>query len=243
MAEQKKTSGFKPTLQKAKAKFFKTYYSNPAKDLKIIAVTGTSGRDITANYLQSIIKAKDNKVGLVIDPKTTSELYRKLFKIWKTGTDYVVVSIESSALANHLFYGMPIHVNVITDNISEDAKDILFNTTPDFSIINRDDENYETYANYPGKTATLSYGRHHGADLKVVPGKLYKHGAEATLVFNGERFEVATYLTDENVALYMAAAATAAFALDFNSDQIVDGIADYEPETEQPKQEEEKPVL
>ena len=90
MAEQKKTSGFKPTLQKAKAKFFKTYYSNPAKDLKIIAVTGTSGRDITANYLQSIIKAKDEKVGLVIDPKTTSELYRKLFKIWKTGTDYVI---------------------------------------------------------------------------------------------------------------------------------------------------------
>ena len=244
MAEQKKTSGFKPTLQKAKAKFFKTYYSNPAKDLKIIAVTGTSGRDITANYLQSIIKARDEKVGLVIDPKTTSELYRKLFKIWKTGTDYVVVSIDSAALANHLFYGMPIYANVITDNISDDAKSILFNTTPDFSIINRDNENYETYAAYPGKTATLSYGHHHNADLKVVPGKLYKHGAEATLVFNGERFEVATYLTNDQVAFYMAAAATTAFALDFNSEQIVDGIADYEPDAE-PKQEEkeDKPVL
>ena len=245
MAEQKKTSGFKPTLQKAKAKFFKTYYSNPAKDLKIIAVTGTSGRDITANYLQNIIKARDEKVGLVIDPKTTSELYRKLFKIWKTGTDYVIVSIDSAALANHLFYGMPIHVNVITDNISEDAKDILFNTTPDYSIINRDDENYDTYAAYPGKTATLSYGHHHSADLKVIPGKLYKHGAEATIVHGSERFEVATYLTDDQVAFYMAAAALAAFALDFNSDQIVDGIADYEPDApkEEPKQEEEKPVL
>ena len=43
---------------------------------------------------------------------------------------------------------------------------------------------------------------------------------------------------------YMAAAATTAFALDFNSEQIVDGIADYEPDAE-PKQEEkeDKPVL
>ena len=89
----------------------------------------------------------------------------------------------------------------------------------------------------------MSYGHHHNADLKVIPGKLYKHGAEATLVFNGERFEVATYLTDSQVAFYMAAAATAAFALDFNSDQIVDGIADYEPAAERPKQEEDKPIL
>jgi UDP-N-acetylmuramyl tripeptide synthase len=29
--------------------------------------------------------------------------------------------------------------------------------------------------------------------------------------------------------MYMAAAATAAFALGFSSDAIVDGIADYEP--------------
>ncbi|MBP5634217.1 hypothetical protein J6X09_00775 [Candidatus Saccharibacteria bacterium] len=244
MAEQKKKSGFKPTLQKAKAKFFKTYYSNPAKDLKIIAVTGTSGRDITAHFLQEIIKSKDNRVGLIIDPKSTSDLYRRLFKIWKTGTDYVVISVESSALANHICYGMPIHAAVITDNISADAHDILFNTTPDFSIINRDDPNFGLFAEYPSKTATLSYGRDYNSDLKVLPGKIYKHGAEANFNFNGERFEAATYVADEKAAFYMAAAATTALALGFDTDHIVDGIADYEPE--QPKEEtkeEEKPVL
>lgn len=231
MAEQKK-SGIKPKLQKAKAKLFRTYYSNPAKDLKIIAVTGTNGRDITANYLQSIIKSRDDRVGLIIDPKSTSDLYRRLFKIWKTGTDYAVISIDSDALAKHFFYGMPIHVLVITDNISDDARDILFNTTPDYSIINRDDANYDLYAGYPSKTATLSYGRGHDADLKVAPGKLYKHGAEAALSFNNHRFDVATYLTDNDVAFYMGAAATAAFALDFTEDHIIDGIADYEPKEE-----------
>ncbi len=238
MADKQKKSGLKPKLQKAKAKFFKTYYSNPAKDLKIIAITGTNGRDVTAHFVQEIIKQRDARVGLIVDPKSTSDLYKQLFKIWKTGTDYAVVSADSHALANHLFYGMPIHAAVITDDISEsdvagaessDAKAILFNTKPDFSILNRDDANYNVFVEYPSKTATYSYGRDRSADLKVTPGKIYKQGTEATLLYNSERFEVATYVTDQNAYLYMAAAATVAFALGFNSDAIVDGIANYEP--------------
>lgn len=233
MAEQQKKSGLKPKLQKAKAKFFKTYYSNPAKDLKIIAITGTNGRDITAHFMQEIIKNRDKLAGLIVDPKSTSDLYKQLYKIWKTGTDYAVVSVSSSALANHLFYGMPIHTAIITDDINEDgsddAKAILFNTKPDFSILNYDNPSYQTFAEYPSKTATLSYGNDRAADLKVTPGKLYKQGAEATLTYNSERFEVATYVADEKSYLYMAAAATAAFALGFDSDTIVDGIANYEP--------------
>ncbi len=234
MADKQKKSGLKPKLQKAKAKFYKTYYSNPAKDVKIIVVTGTIGRDITANFIREIIKTRDSRAGLIIDPKTTSDLYRQLYKIWKTGTDYVVVTANSHTIANHLFYGMPIHAVVIADDLgpdSDDAKAILFNIKPDFSIISRDSTDYQTYAEFPNKTATISYGRNHNADLKVTPGKIYRQGSEASLAFNTERFEVATYVTDPSSYLYMAAAAATAFALDFRSDAIVDGIANYEPKT------------
>ena len=54
-------------------------------------------------------------------------------------------------------------------------------------------------------------------------------GAEATLTYNSERFEVATYVTDPAASLYMGAAAMTAFALGFKSEEIVDGIANYEP--------------
>lgn len=252
MADKQKKSGLKPKLQKAKAKFFKTYYSNPAKDLKIIAITGTNGRDVTAHFVQEIIKQRDGRVGLIIDPQSTSDLYKQLFKIWKTGTDYAVVSTDSHALANHLFYGMPIHAAVITDDIndgvingatSEDAKAILFNTLPDYSILNRDDSNYRVFVEYPSKTATFSYGRDRASDLKVTPGKIYKQGAEATLTYNSERFDVATYITDPNAYLYMAAAAAVAFALGFNSDAIVDGIANYEPKASEPAKETNEPIL
>ena len=237
MADKQKKSGLKPKLQKAKAKFFKTYYSNPAKDLKIVVTTGTNGRDITAHYLQEILKGRDKRTGLVISPKSTSDLYKQLFKIWKTGADFAVVSADSHALANHLFYGMPIYVAVITDDVtnnaidsqSDDERAILFNAKPDFSILNRDDSNYHIFVEYPSKTATFSYGNDRSADLKVTPGKIYKMGAEATLTYNSERFEVATYITDQNASLYMGAAAMTAFALGFKSEDIVDGIANYEP--------------
>lgn len=243
MAEKKK-SGIKPKLQKAKAKFFATYYSDPAKDIKIIAVTGDKGRDITAHFLQNILKNRDAKTGLIIDPKSTSDLYKQLYKIWRTGADHAVISIDSNGLANHFFYGLPIHIAIITDNTEpktpssilpstnpEEAKAILFNTQPYFSILNRDDANYDLFAKYPTKTATFTYGHSADADLCINRFKLYPTAIEANVTYSGQKFDLASYATGEEATHYMAAAALAGFALDFDRDTIVDGIADYEPNT------------
>lgn len=241
MQKQGNNSSFKPKIQKLKAKFFKTYYSNPAKDLKIIAVTGEKGRDITAHYIQEILKTRDSQTGLVIDPLGTSSLYKQLFKIWKTGAGHAVVSVTSDALANHLFYGLPIFAAVITDNLAPDsdsaliheeetnAKAILFNKEPFYSIINRDDINYSFFAKYPAKTATLSYGTDRDADLRITRSKLYKLGTEANFNYKADKFDVATFVANEDAVGYMAAAALTAFACGYNPDAIVDGIANYEP--------------
>ena len=237
-----KKSSIKPKIQKVKAKFFKTYYSNPAKDLRIIAVTGTTGRDITAHFLHEIIKSRDAKTGLIIDPKSTSDLYKQLYDVWRSGTDHVVISVTSSALANHFFYGLPIFAAVITDSINSqnsvmnttedadpEAKAILFNKEPFYSILNRDDPNYELFAKYPAKTAVLSYGTSKEADLQITRTKLYRLGTEASFNFKGEKFDAATYVPGEASADYMAAAALTAFAIGLNSEIITDGIAEYEP--------------
>lgn len=242
MAKNEKKSGIKPKLQKAKARFLATYYSNPAKDTKIIAVTGDTGRDITAHFLQNILRHRDAKTGLIINPKSTSDLYKQLYKIWRTGADHAVVSIDSAGLANHLFYGLPIYIAVLTDNTEpktpatilpttapEDAKAILFNTQPSFSILNRDDANYDLFAKYPSKTAAFTYGHSADADLCINRFKLYKTAVEANVTYSGQKFDLASYATGEEATHYMAAAALAGFALDFDKDTIVDSIADYEP--------------
>ena len=241
MADPKKKSGIKPKIQKAKAKFFATYYSDPAKDIKIIAVTGDNGRDVTAHYLHNILLTRDEKTGLIIDPKSTSDLYKQLYKIWRTGADHAVISVDSTGLANHLFYGLPIFVAIMT-NTSEprtvasvitvpghEAQAILFNTQPSFSVLNRDDPNYDLFAQYPAKTAVLTYGHDSLCDLTINRSKLYKQGTEANITYSGTKFDIATYVTGEQAVHYMAAATLAALALDFPKESIVDGIADYEP--------------
>ena len=245
MAKATKKSGQQPNaLQKAKARFLATYYNNPARDLKIIAVAGNAGRDITAHYIQSILKHKDELTGLIIDPKSTSALYKQLFATWKSGADYVVVSTTTANLANHLFYGLPIHVAVLTDNIEDsqlqgaiidttandlESKSILFNTKPDYTIINRDESSYETFAQYPTTTATRSYGRDRDSDLRINRSKLYKVGTEANFTHGNDNFDVATYVTSQSAVFYMAAATLTALSLGLSTNQIIDGIADYEP--------------
>ena len=242
MEEQKKKSGLKPKLQRAKAKFLASYYSNPAKDLRIIAITGNSGRDVTAHFLKEIIKFQDDKVDVIIDPATTSDLYKQLSRIWKTGANNVVISITSQGLANHLFYQLPIYETINTDveplppvasimtptTVESDARDILFNTQPNFNIISRDHPEFDTLSNYPVKTATFSYGHDRNADLSINRFKLYKKGTEANLRYGNENFDVATYETGEESVNYMAAAALGALALGANFDEITDGIANFE---------------
>jgi UDP-N-acetylmuramoyl-L-alanyl-D-glutamate--2,6-diaminopimelate ligase len=234
MAKQAKKSSLKPKIQKVKAKFFATYYSNPAKDLKVIAVTGKNGRATTAHFIQEIVKSRDPKVGLIIDPKSTSDLYKQLFKVWRSGTDHVIITAPSQAIANHLFYQLPFFAIVVTNTTTtavqdEEIKSILFNKEPYFAILNHDDPNYALFSSFPAKSATLSYGRQNEADLRINRSKLYKMGTEANLAFQNEKFDVATYLTGEENVDYMAAAALTAMAIGLDSDAIVDGIANYEP--------------
>lgn len=234
MAKQAKKSSLKPKIQKVKAKFFATYYSNPAKDLKVIAVTGEQGRATTGHYIQEIIKARDPKVGLIVDPESTSSLYKQLFKVWRSGTDHVVITAPSQAIANHLFYQLPFFAIVVTNTSTTDAQDdeiksILFNKEPYFAILNHDDPNYSLFSSFPSKSATLSYGHQADAGLRINRSKLYKMGTEANLVFQNEKFDVATYLTGEENVNYMAAAALTGLAIGLDTDAIVDGIANYEP--------------
>jgi len=234
MAKQAKKSSLKPKIQKVKAKFFSTYYSNPAKDLKIIAVTGENGREATAHFIQEIIKSRDPNVGIIIDPSSTSDLYKQLFKVWRSGTDHVIITAPSQAIANHLFYQLPFFAIVVTNTSTtaaqdEEIKSILFNKEPYFAILNHDDPNYSLFSSFPSKSATLSYGHDSEAELRINRSKLYKMGTEANLGFQNDKFDVATYLTGEESVNYMAAAALTALAIGLDTEAIVDGIANYEP--------------
>lgn len=242
------TKSSKPSLkvktQRARAKFLSSYYGNPIRDLKLICITGTSGKSTVANFVHEILKSagKHSSV-LASDSELKTSILHKFFAdAWKAGSNYVVVTAPAESLKNNVFYGLPIHVAALTDflpasldspSVEEfiESESTLFKMSPDIVILNEDDANYSSFAKFSGKETTLSYGTTRSASLRIDSAKLYKKGTEANFSLGSSRFSVASFLTGEPIVSYMACAAAVATALKISPDTIADGIANFVPES------------
>ncbi|MBR0480313.1 hypothetical protein IJJ46_00585 [Candidatus Saccharibacteria bacterium] len=100
-----------------KAKLLATYYGHPMKDMKLIAVTGTTGKNEVAHLVHEILKSAGQPVAIFAAPGPfkISALYKFLSEAWKAGANYVVVTAPIEALANGTFSELPIHVAALTN--------------------------------------------------------------------------------------------------------------------------------
>ena len=239
MEKATKQSSLKPKLQKAKAKVAATIHGQPAKDLKIIAITGDTGNDLVAHFIHEILTVNKVPTALITSPGSalsTLTLYRYLSKCLRSGATHVVVEVPAIALGRQVFHNLPVHMAVLTNTATgadaDDAiahKAMLFQNSPQFTVLNRDDPKYDHFATFAPQTASATYGKHKDSGTRINRSKLYKKGTEANLVHNSANFDVATFATGEEIVPLMAAAAAAAGLLGISEDTIIDGIASYEP--------------
>lgn len=244
MKKAKKSPGLKPKLQKTQAKAAATLYGNPAKNLKIIAVTGTAGKDIVSQLIHKILLAHKIPTTLILSPPssplTHGNFHKLLSKSHNSGATHVVVEAPASALKKHVFHGVPVHIATLTSLLPPQPgyidgndyaadKSILFSMQPHFIILNRDDPSFEEFSKFPAKTATTSFGQNKESNVRINRSKLYKKGTEANLTVGPATFDVATFVTGDQAVSYMAAATAVASLLDVPVDTIIDGIASYEP--------------
>lgn len=240
--ETKKSGGFKTKSQKLKAKVLKSYYGNPLKDMKLVAITGTTGKTVVAHYVHEILRSSGEQVAVLASdrPFKMGMLHKFLSDAWKAGANVVVVTVPAEGLKNNVFFGLPITVAAMTNfvNAGLDAmtpeeyienEKTLFNMKPQIVVLNKDDVHYDTFSNFKGSLETISYGLS-GADVKILNSKLYPKGTEATLSIKAEIVTVATFLTGETVVPYMACAVAIANGLGIPIENIIDGIAEYDPE-------------
>lgn len=236
-----KSSKIKKRAQIVKAKLLKSYYGNPAKDMKLIAITGTTGKVTVAHYVHEILRSAGEQVAVLASdqPFKISMLHKFLSDGWKAGANYVVVTVPAEGLRDNIFYGLPINVAAMTNFVTADLNDMtpeeylnsektLFNMHPEIVVLNSDDKNFETFEGFKGKDKTVVYGQT-SADVKILNSKLYPKGTEVSLSIDSEIISAATFVTGETSASYMACAAAIANAIGISSKHIVDGIAEYEP--------------
>ena len=240
---KKKNGGFKKGSQKLKAKMLKSYYGNPMKDMKLIAITGTTGKVVVAHYIHEILKASGEQVAVLASdqPFKMGMLHKFLSDAWKAGANYVVVTVPAEALRDNVFYGIPVTVAAMTNFVTAGLKDMepeeylenektLFDMKPAIVVLNHDDLNYDTFAEFKGELETVTFGQS-SMDVKILNSKLYNKGVEATLSISSEIVTVATFMTGETAVSYMDCAAAIAKVLELKIEQIIEGIAEYDPES------------
>lgn len=237
-----KNGGLKKKTQKLKAGLLKSYYGNPVKDMKVVAITGTTGKVTVAHYVHEILKASGEQVAVLASdqPFKMGMLHKFLSEAWKAGANVVIVTVPAETLRNNVFYGLPVHVAAMTNFVSSsldampaeeflESEKTLFDMEPQYVVLNHDDLNYDTFSEFKGKKKTLDYGLT-GKDVKILNSKLYAKGTEATLSAKSEVISVATFVPGETSVSYMACAAAIASVFGVKNEDIIEGIANYEVE-------------
>ncbi len=235
-----KSGGIKTKVQKAGVKMLEKYYGQPGKKMKIIAITGTSGKTTVAHFVHEILKAAGQKVAVLASDGEikTRTLHKFLADAVKAGATHAVITAPAATIRANAFFGLPIEVVALTDfipaagNTAEADEYLLSSKTlmamkPKVVILNSDDGYYREFSQYKGEKETFCYGSDFAAAVKIEGFKLYKKGVEAKLAILGSRATVASFLTGEPVVHYMACAATVAAALNIRAEIVVEGIANY----------------
>lgn len=246
------------SYRKNRVKLVRARYGNPAKNLKVIAVTGTNGKTTTLCYLNEILKEAGYKTAMFttavieINGKSrindlnatvpTTDQITRFFRDAKRGkVDYTLLEVTSHALDQHKLDGVPIHVAIMT-NLTQDhldyhktmesyaeAKGKLFAGEPEFIVLNQDDEWFEYFDQYQASAQKMTYGMSTDAEAKIDNTHLYRLGSEATVVFDHQtKVELATALPGTFNIYNMTAAATAGYLLGVKTDDIIEGVANLE---------------
>jgi UDP-N-acetylmuramoyl-L-alanyl-D-glutamate--2,6-diaminopimelate ligase len=246
------------SYRKGRVRLVRTRYGNPAKSLKVIAVTGTNGKTTTLNYINEILKEAGHKTAMfttaVIEVAgerkindlnatvpTTDQITRFFRDAKRAKVEYTLLEVTSHALDQHKLDGVPIHTAIMT-NLTQDhldyhktmeayaeAKAKLFQDEPEFIILNRDDQWFEYYDQFQAGAQKITYGKHEDAEAKIEYTKLYRKGSEATLVIDHQtKLDLATALPGEFNISNMVAAASAAYLLGVSTTDIIEGVANLE---------------
>lgn len=246
------------TYRKSRVKVVSARYGNPARGLKVIAVTGTNGKTTTVNYINEILKEAGYKTALFstavieiagkrhvndlnVTVASTAMMQRFFRDARKAHVDYVVLEITSHALVQHKLAGVPIEAAVMT-NLTQDhldyhktmdeyaaAKAKLFAEEPKFIVLNHDDEWFEYYDKFMASAQKITYGESDHAEARIDKVTLYKKGSEANIIIDHQtNLELATALPGKFNVYNMTAAASLAYLLGISLTDIKEGIANLE---------------
>lgn len=250
--------GLEESYRVARIKAVSARFGNPARHLKVIAVTGTNGKTTTVNYLNEILKQAGKKTAMFSTATieiagtaqrndlnatvgTVTRMQQFFAQAKQAKVDYVVMEFPSHAIHQHKLDGVPVEMAIMT-NLTQDHLDYhgtmdayaavkgkLFAGKPRYIVLNRDDEWFDYFDKFEAAEQKITYGKHDSAEAHIDKVKLYRKGTEALVTIDHQtKLELATNLPGEFNTYNMTAATAAAYLLGVGLDDIIEGVANLE---------------
>lgn len=152
------------------SQFAASFYSFPARKMRVIGVTGTDGKTTTSNLITGILKKAGKKVGKIttVDAEINGEIYdmgvhvttpdalsiqKFLSEMALSGTDYAIIESTSHGLSQYRLSDCEFDIGVLT-NITHEHYDFHGNYTEYrnakailFELVNQTrSKNYDKFA-------------------------------------------------------------------------------------------------
>jgi UDP-N-acetylmuramoyl-L-alanyl-D-glutamate--2,6-diaminopimelate ligase len=229
-------------------------YGFPAKNVKVVMITGTNGKTSVATLVAGMLENAGRTVGINTTayyriagetiPKKSSRTVEDMFvlhamfaKMKKAGCEFIVLEATSQALDQNRLWGVPCDVAVMT-NLTQDhldyhgtmeryaaAKAKLFRRGPRFILLNRDDE-WFTFFNEraAAKTRKISYGEHKDADAQIANINTRRDGSDFTLRLDGQKLRLRTKLPGKFNVYNATAAALVGHVEGLTNEEIAQGL-------------------
>lgn len=94
-------------LERAKVKLLASYYGHPARDLKLICVTGSTGKSTVAHFVHEILRAASQPAAILASDQAikATVLHKFLNDAWKAKVTYAVITAPAARLGRRRSMG------------------------------------------------------------------------------------------------------------------------------------------
>ncbi len=231
-------------------------YGFPARNARVIAVTGTNGKTTTCMLINAILKSAGFKTAMFttavveVADKTepnlrhttvpvTADLLNFFRKAKRMDVDFIVLEVTSHALHQHKLRGIPIEVAVMT-NLSQEhldyhgtmeryaeAKARLFNAYMQPTYcVLNHDDRWFDYFAKQSVGACSIYGQKGGSDVTMRKIKLSSRGTDFELDIDGSKVSAHIQLPGEFNVYNAASAAAGVSVLGITPEKIAKGLSE-----------------
>lgn len=231
-------SGSKRALARAR-------YSDIAKGVRVIIVTGASGATTTARFSKEILEEANFKVAFcdcssVEKSSSRHDLVAFFKESRKKNVDYAIISATVDELDDPKIDGIVPEV-VILANQAQSPENVdfsdrrlaqlmrLLKRRPRYVAICRDDYQFTELWKSPTEGQKMSYGKHEESEARIDRVKDYPKGTEVDVILDHRtHLELATFLLGDDNVYNLTAATTLGYMLGVKLEDIQEGIANIE---------------